>query len=128
VIGARPPGHAERPFYEAGLCRRVVDERAVREALKSVDDPELPVSIVDMGLIYGIEVSEPEPAHVDVEMTFTAMGCPAMDFLKHDVREAVAAVDGVGSVSIETVWDPPWTTDRMSEEARDVLRTAGVTV
>jgi phenylacetate-CoA oxygenase PaaJ subunit len=106
----------------------VVDESTVRDALKQVDDPELPVSIVDMGLIYAIEVSEAEPAQVEIDMTFTAMGCPAMDFLKHDVREAVAAVDGVGSVTINTVWDPPWTTDRMSEEARDVLRTAGVTV
>lgn len=106
----------------------MVDEAAVREALKGVDDPELPVSIVDMGLIYAIEVSDHDPAHVDIDMTFTAMGCPAMDFLKHDVREAVAAVDGVGQVTINTVWDPPWTTERMSEEARDVLRTAGVTV
>jgi len=106
----------------------VVEEAEVREALKGVDDPELPVSIVDMGLIYGIEVREGETTEVAVDMTFTAMGCPAMDFLKHDVREALAAVDGVDRVEINTVWDPPWTTERMSEEARDVLRTAGVTV
>lgn len=103
----------------------MVQEEDVRDALEEVDDPELPVSIVAMGLIYEVRV---EGARIQVDMTFTAMGCPAMDFLKHDVREAVLALDGVESVTINTVWDPPWTTDRMSEEARDVLRTAGVTV
>lgn len=98
----------------------------MREALKDVEDPELPVSIVDMGLIYDIHVEA--GSRVEVDMTFTAMGCPAMDFLKHDVREAIAAIEGVEEVAIDTVWDPPWTTERMSQEARDVLRTAGVTV
>lgn len=107
----------------------MVDEDAVRQALKTVEDPELPLSIVDMGLVYGIEL-EPgdEGARVVVEMTFTAMGCPAMGILKHDVREAVRDLDGVDAVEIDTVWDPPWTTDRLSEEAKNVLATTGVTV
>lgn len=106
----------------------MVDERQVMKALEDVEDPELPVSIVAMGLIYEVRVAGEGSSHVEVDMTFTAMGCPAMDFLKHDVREAVSSLDGVEAVEIRTVWDPPWTTDRMSEEARAVLATAGVTV
>lgn len=98
------------------------------DALSEVEDPELPVSIVDMGLIYDVQITDEEPVHVEVDMTFTAMGCPAMDFMKYDVREAVVDIDGVQDVEINTVWDPPWTTDRLSEEARAVLQTAGVGV
>lgn len=106
----------------------MVDEQDVQSALGTVDDPELPVSIVDMGLIYDVDVVEGSSTRVEIEMTFTAMGCPAMDFLKHDVREAVLGIEDVDEVDIRTVWDPPWTTERMSKEARDVLRTAGVRV
>lgn len=106
----------------------MVDESAIWSALATVDDPEFPVSIVDMGLVYEVRVRGPEPASVEIDMTFTAMGCPAMDFMKVDVREAVEGVEGVGEVEIHTVWDPPWTTDRLSEEARQALQTAGVGV
>lgn len=104
-------------------------EREVREALDTVEDPELPLSVEQMGLVYGVDVEEgPEGARVEVRMTFTAMGCPAMGLLKSDVREAVLGVDGVAEVDIVTVWDPPWTTERLSDEAKDVLATAGVRV
>jgi metal-sulfur cluster biosynthetic enzyme len=111
----------------------VVDAQEVREVLDTVEDPELPLSIEQMGLVYGVDVTEPEDpdvegARVEVRMTFTAMGCPAMGLLKSDVRRAVLGLEGVAEVDLVTVWDPPWTTDRLSEEARDVLRTAGVTV
>lgn len=107
----------------------MVSEEDVLEALGSVEDPELPVSIVDMGLIYGVEVDPREQgARVTVEMTFTSMGCPAMGMLKSDVHEALEPLDDVEEVRIRTVWDPPWTTDRLSEEARDMLRVTGVSV
>lgn len=99
------------------------------DALSEVDDPELPLSIVDMGLIYGVQVDQtPQGARVEVEMTFTAMGCPAMGMLTSDVEQAVEEIDGVVDVQVEKVWDPPWTKDRLSDEARDVLRVAGVGV
>ncbi|MDX1611684.1 MAG: metal-sulfur cluster assembly factor, partial [Candidatus Thermoplasmatota archaeon] len=89
----------------------MVTEDEVWAALESVDDPELPLSIVDMGLIYDVRV-EPEQgggAHVEVDMTFTAMGCPAMDLLRGDVHEALADLEGIDEVQLRTVWDPPWT-------------------
>lgn len=99
------------------------------EALGTVQDPELPVSIVDMGLVYDVDVdAASQGVHVVVEMTFTSMGCPAMGMLKSDVREALGSLDDVRSVRVVTVWDPPWTTDRLTQEARDVLRVAGVSV
>lgn len=109
----------------------MVTESQVLAALETVDDPELPLSIVDMGLVYDVRVQDAEEvdgARVEVEMTFTAMGCPAMGMLTGDVEEAVEALEGVAVVEVIHVWDPPWTTDRLSEEARDVLRVAGVTV
>lgn len=114
---------------EVGFLTLVVDETAIWETLETVDDPELPLSIVDMGLVYDIRVQEgPDGTRVEVDMTFTAMGCPAMDLLRGDVHKAVSAVEGVDQVQITTVWDPPWTVKRLSERARAVLETAGVGV
>ncbi len=107
----------------------MVDETTIWQALETVDDPELPLSIVDMGLIYDVRVQdEAGETLVEVDMTFTAMGCPAMDLLRSDVRDAVTQVDGVDQLRITTVWDPPWTVKRLSERARAVLETAGVGV
>lgn len=105
--------------------RLVVTERAVWNALETVEDPELPLSIVDMGLIYRVAVDQ---GRVEVDMTFTAMGCPAMDLLLGDVREAVSQLDGLETLELRTVWDPPWTAERLSEEARLTLQMAGVGV
>lgn len=109
----------------------MVTKAQVWKALDTVDDPELPLSIVDMGLVYDVRVApaeEGEGSRVEVEMTFTAMGCPAMGMLTGDVEQALEALDGVREVEVIHVWDPPWTTDRLSDEARDVLRVSGVTV
>lgn len=107
----------------------MVDEETVWETLATVDDPELPLSIVDMGLVYDVRVRQAEDVtRVEVDMTFTAMGCPAMDLLRSDVHEALADVDGVDQVQLNTVWDPPWTVERLSDQARAVLETAGVGV
>ena len=99
---------------------------AVRTALEHVQDPELPLSVVDMGLIYDVQAGP--DGSVAIDMTFTAMGCPAMSFLRSDVERAVRAVPGVTSVTVRTVWDPPWTVARLSERARETLRVAGVSV
>ena len=91
-------------------------EDAVIAACASVYDPEIPVNIYELGLIYAIEIAD--DAHVKVEMTLTAPGCPSAQELPDQVREAVMAVPGVTGCEVETVWDPPWDPSRMSEEAR----------
>lgn len=100
-------------------------EARLWQALDEVTDPEFPMSIVDMGLIYGLE-SRGDTVHV--RLTFTAMGCPAMDFIIEDIRERLLQEEGVQNVEIEIVWDPPWTKERLSEKGRFMLRTWGVTV
>lgn len=88
----------------------------VRDALKKCMDPEIPLSVVDLGLIYGIDISENND--VNIKMTMTTRGCPLHDTLVRDVKNALRDVKGLGMVNVEIVWDPPWTPDRMSEEAK----------
>jgi metal-sulfur cluster biosynthetic enzyme len=92
-------------------------------ALREVMDPEFPVSLVDLGLIYDIRR---DGARVEVDLTFTATACPCMDFIKDDTRERLLEEPGVEEVAIEVVWDPPWTTDRMTAEGKATLRGFGV--
>ena len=94
-------------------------------ALSEVQDPEMPVNLVDLGVIYGI--SEVDGV-VDVDLTFTAMGCPASEFILEDVRERLLREDGVREVHINVVWNPPWTTARMTEAGRDALEAWGLAV
>jgi FeS assembly SUF system protein len=91
-------------------------EKLVVDALRTVYDPEIPVNIHELGLIYGVEVS-PEGA-VTVRMTLTAAGCPAAQALPQEVEERVRAVPGVTAVKVDVVFDPPWDMSRMSEAAR----------
>lgn len=90
-------------------------EGAVREALREVYDPELGWSIVDLGLVYGITARD---GHVEVVMTMTTPGCPVTGLIERSVREAVLRVPGVREVTVQVVWYPAWTPDRMSEEAK----------
>lgn len=92
-----------------------VEENIVR-MLKTVYDPEIPVNIYDLGLIYRIELDE--KGHLDIDMTLTAPNCPAVDFIVEDVRMKTAGVEGVESVEVNIVFDPPWDKDMMSEEAQ----------
>ena len=91
-------------------------EDALIAALATVYDPEIPVNIYELGLIYAIDIED--DGRVKVEMTLTAPACPAAQELPDQVREAVMAVPGVKECEVETVWDPPWDPSRMSEEAR----------
>ena len=95
------------------------DAGAVEEAPKSVHDPEIPVNIFDLGLIY--EVDRQESGDVFITMSLTAPGCPVAGEMPGQVAEAVAAVAGVGEVTVELVWDPAWTPERMSEDAKLAL-------
>jgi metal-sulfur cluster biosynthetic enzyme len=94
-------------------------------ALYEVQDPEMPVNLVDLGVIYRISETD---GVVDVDLTFTAMGCPASEFILDDVRERLLRETGVREVRISVVWDPPWTTARMSEAGRDALEAWGLAV
>ncbi len=96
---------------------------ALWDALREVMDPELPISVVDMGLI--VDLSQRDSI-VDLKLTFTAMGCPAMDFIMDDIRTRLLKEPGVREVRIEIVWDPVWTKARLTEEGIEILRTWGV--
>ena len=91
-------------------------EPLVIGALKEVFDPEIPVNIYDLGLIYAVEIDS--EANVQIKMTLTAPGCPVAQTFPGTVEDAVKKVDGVHDANVELVWDPPWTQDRMSEVAK----------
>jgi metal-sulfur cluster biosynthetic enzyme len=90
----------------------------VLEALRVVEDPELGMDIVDLGLVYDAEV---EGAKVKVVHSLTSMGCPVGPMIQEDIRTVVGHMDGVEDVEIELTWDPPWTPDRMSDDAKFIL-------
>ena len=94
-------------------------------ALAEVQDPEMPVNLVDLGVIYGINETD---GVVQVDLTFTAMGCPASEFILEDVRERLLREEGVSEVQINVVWNPPWTVARMTEAGRDALESWGLAV
>src|SRR5262245_44675510 len=96
------------------MSRTVSADRIV-EALRGCYDPEIPVNIVDLGLVYNVSLDE---GRARVRMTLTAPGCPAYDYLLAQVKSEVERVPGVTGAVVEIVWDPPWTPERMSEEAR----------
>ena len=95
-----------------------LEERIV-DVLKTVYDPEIPVNIYDLGLIYKIDVAN--DGNVDIDMTFTAPSCPAADFILEDVRQKVDSLDGVKSSNVNLVFEPVWDQSMMTEEARVVL-------
>ncbi|MDQ6771588.1 MAG: metal-sulfur cluster assembly factor [Candidatus Dormibacteraeota bacterium] len=94
-------------------------------ALREVEDPEMPISIVDLGLVYGLRR---EGATAVVDLTFTAMGCPAADMMLDDIRERLLLEPGVADVVVNVVWDPPWTAARLSPDGRSALEMWGLAV
>ena len=98
-------------------------EARLWEALREVEDPEIPISVVGMGLIVSLNYAD---GIVDIELTFTAMGCPAMDFIQDDIRERLLQEPEVDEVRIEIVWDPVWTRARIREESRATMRKLGI--
>lgn len=95
--------------------RTRIEERIV-DVLKTVYDPEIPVNIYDLGLIYKVDVKD--NSDVDIDMTFTAPSCPAADFILEDVRQKVDSLDGVGNTTVNLVFEPVWDQSMMTEEAR----------
>jgi metal-sulfur cluster biosynthetic enzyme len=104
-----------------------LDSRLQRfwDALKEVMDPEFPISVVDMGLIYDIRE---EDGTVDLTMTYTAVSCACMDWIEEDIEKRLLREPGVKRVNIRVVWDPPWTADRISPEGKERLKHWGVSL
>jgi len=98
-------------------------EARLWQALQDVEDPEIPISVVNMGLIVAIDYDD---GVVDLKLTFTAMGCPAMEFIQDDIRERLLTEPDVDEVRIEIVWDPVWTRKMIREDARERMRELGI--
>ena len=99
---------------------------AIIESLRVVHDPEIPVNIVDLGLVYDVRVAD--DGAVEVDMTLTSMGCPVQDMIQSDAELAVMRVDGVNRVNVEFVWSPPWGMDKVTDAGRKQLRMFGFSV
>lgn len=116
-VGPDPTPAAEAGPPEAAATEApAVTEEQVVEVLRSVYDPEIPVDIYEIGLIYGITIDP--PGKVIIQMTLTSPGCPVAGSLPIEVEDKVLAIPGVTSVYVDLVWDPPWGPERMSEAAR----------
>jgi metal-sulfur cluster biosynthetic enzyme len=94
-------------------------------ALAEIEDPEIPVSVVDMGLIVAVTY-DAVPRTARLQITYTAMGCPAMDMIQDDIRERLLREPAIDRVEIEVVWDPVWTRERLSAQARATMRELGI--
>ena len=117
-----PGGATEGYTARAGASKSDLtppSKQAIISALSSVFDPEIPVNIYDLGLIYDITIKD--NADVYITMSLTAPGCPVAGILPQQAADAVALLDAAGLVEVELIWDPPWTIDRMSDEARLAL-------
>ena len=119
--GGHTPGedvtaYAGKPL-EPGTA--VASRDAVIEALRTVHDPEIPVNIYELGLIYELRLAE--DGKVGIDMTLTAPACPVAGAMPQQVADTVAAVPGIGEVEVNLVWEPPWSKDMMSEEAKVAL-------
>lgn len=112
---APPTDTAVRPFAPAASGPYAERERLLTEALKQIYDPEIPMNIVDLGLIYGFEWKGDD---VTLKMTLTAPGCPVAGILAEEIKAAMEKVPQVHQATVDVVWDPPWTPDRMSEFAK----------
>lgn len=97
----------------------------ILNALKEVYDPEIPVNIVDLGLIYGVEI---EGDKVKVRMTLTARGCPMAMPIANAVKERLLKIEGIKDADVEVVWDPPWSIDMITEEGKEILRSYGFSI
>ncbi len=108
------------------MAKKIPTKEELLEALKVVRDPEIPVNVVDLGLIYELDIND--KGEVEIDMTLTSMGCPVQDMIQADAELACMNVEGVKKVTVEFVWTPPWTTDKMTEEGKKQMRMFGFNV
>ncbi len=116
---AVPEGTTARSGTKLAEGAPHASDEAIVDALRTVHDPEIPVNIYDLGLIY--ETERLDDGDVKILMTLTAPACPVAGEMPYDVAAAVSDVDGVGEVAVELTWEPPWTPERMSDEAKLIL-------
>ena len=115
AIGHEKPANLELPA-DGNL------EQAAWEQLKTCFDPEIPVNIVDLGLVYSLDIKSSESgSSVTVQMTLTAPGCGMGPIIASEARQKILTIDGISDASVELVWDPPWSPDRISEDGREKL-------
>ena len=125
LLQAMSVNDEELPVYKAYAGESLLDKSYIAknidivEAIKTVFDPEIPINVYDLGLIYKIDQSENGDIHID--MSLTAPGCPVAGILPQQVADAIALIKGVGKIEVEVVWEPAWTLERLSEEARMML-------
>ena len=116
---AVPEGTSARAGAKLMEGQQKAPDEAIVEALRTVHDPEIPVNIYDLGLIYDTE--RLEDGDVRILMTLTAPACPVAGEMPYDVAAAVSGVDGVGEVEVVLTWEPPWTQEKMTEDAKLIL-------
>jgi metal-sulfur cluster biosynthetic enzyme len=98
-------------------------QEAMLDCLREVLDPEIPISLVDLGLIYAASMVG---GTARIDLTFTATACPCMEFIREDIRDRLLQETWIEAVEIQEVWDPPWTTDRITSHGREILKSLGV--
>ena len=101
------------------MSNDLITEDQVYSQLKKCMDPEIPVNLVDLGLIYGVEIKKEKD--VDIKMTMTTRGCPLHNTMVNDVKKSVGKINGIGNINVEIVWDPPWSIEKMDPKAREML-------
>ena len=106
-------------YFEPQMSAQSINTEQVYSALRKCMDPEIPVNVVDLGLIYGVQVN-PEN-NVDIKMTMTTRGCPLHDTLVSDVKRYVGRINGIGNINVEVVWDPPWNIEKMEPTIREKM-------
>jgi metal-sulfur cluster biosynthetic enzyme len=106
-------------YFEPRMSAQSINTEQVYSALRKCMDPEIPVNVVDLGLIYGVQVN-PEN-NVDIKMTMTTRGCPLHDTLVSDVKRYVGRINGIGNINVEIVWDPPWNIEKMEPTTREKM-------
>jgi ring-1,2-phenylacetyl-CoA epoxidase subunit PaaD len=110
----------------------MVTAETVLDVLRTINDPEMPINIVDLGIVEAVRIAQPEPGPgpvtVAIDILPTFVGCPALPVIEEEIRKRVTPLQGVGAIQVNFKFDPPWTVDRISLQGRESLRASGVTV
>lgn len=122
-------GSAERPLQSGFVAQRRADatqfEQHLWDVIDEIPDPHIPVSLVEMAMIYDIKADN---GSVAVKMTYPCMGCPAYDMIQNDIKSCLTVLDGVDTVDVEVVWDPVWSKDMLTAEVREKMRKSGISL
>ncbi|MDL5360496.1 metal-sulfur cluster assembly factor [Halalkalicoccus sp. NIPERK01] len=122
--GASGPAHASE-FVERRRADATPFEGYLWDVVDEIPDPHIPVSLVEMAMIYDIEADD---GAVAVEMTYPCMGCPAYDMIQNDIESCLTVLDGVDTVDVEVVWDPVWSKEMLTAEVREKMRKSGISL